>query len=205
MTSVHPAARLGRAVTVTAAALCLALVPGCASSELEGPTGVEPSEAEGIEPPTGVELSNHECLVGGWSLQGEALADYLDSFGPGEDIAVTGEFTLGFTLDRYLVAPRVGVTWQNRGTATLTSLVGEAVGEYSLQDSVVQVERELDDLEFVTVAEGQRSSITNLFFSPVTSNPLVGATVVCDRDVLTITSETDADGLTVSASFERTR
>ena len=203
--SSHRAERIGRSAGVAAVLACLALLPGCAPSEPEGPTAIDPSEAQGIQPPPGAELTVHQCLVGGWSLQGDDLAAYLDSFEPGEDIVVTGQVSLGFTLDRYLVAPRVGVTWENRGTETLASLVGDAVGAYVLQESALEVEPQSDDIEFVTVSGSQRSDVASLFFSPVTSNPLTGATAQCAQDVLTITSSADSDGLTVSMNFIRTR
>jgi|GEM_PF-6925363 len=181
------------------------LVAGCASSEPEEPVAVDPSEVQSLQPPPGVQLSDHECLVGGWSVQGEPLDAYLDSFGPGAEVGVTGELTMGFTLERYRVAPRVGVVWQNRGTETLTSLVGESEGAYLVEGSALVLEVERDDIEFVDVEDGERSRVTSLFLHPVSINPLANAVVECSGDSLTIVSAADLDGITVSVTLERTR
>jgi len=181
-------ARHARSGLVLAALAPMLLLGGCAEPEPEGPAPVHPSEAQGIEPPPGVELTESECLVGGWRVEGEPLHDYLLAFDPGTGIDVGGYLTLGFTVDLYYVEPRVGITWENRGEETLASFVGESEGSYRLVDGLLEATEERDDLALVDVEQGQRSSVDELFLRPVTVNPLAGASVACSGDALSLTT-----------------
>jgi hypothetical protein len=173
---------------MSAAFLSVVLVGGCAEPEPEGPEPVHPSEAQGIQPPPGVELTESECLVGGWRVEGEPLHDYLRAFGPGTDIEVGGHLTLGFTVDLYYIEPRVGITWQNRGEESLASFVGESEGSYRIVDGMLEAAEERDDLALVDVEQGQRSSVDELFLRPVTVNPIAGAVVACSGDALSVST-----------------
>ncbi|MER3389165.1 MAG: hypothetical protein RJQ01_03955 [Microcella sp.] len=179
------------------------LLAACAEPEPESPVPVHPSEAQGIQPPPGVELTESECLVGGWRVAGEPLRDYLRAFGPGTDVEVGGHLTLGFTVDRYYVEPRVGITWQNRGEESLASFVGESEGSYRIVDGMLEAAEERDDLALVDVDQGQRSSVDELFLRPVTVNPITGASVACSGDALSIT--TTVGGFDVRLDFARVR
>lgn len=182
--------RGGRGAIIAAAALCsILLLGGCAEPEPEGPAPVHPSEAQGIQPPPGVELTESECLVGGWRTEGEPLHTYLLAFGPGTEIDVGGHLTLGFTVDLYYVEPRVGITWENRGEETLASFVGEAEGSYRLADGLLEATEQRDDLALVDVEQGQRSSVDELFLRPVTVNPIAGASVACSGDAFSLTTQ----------------
>lgn len=196
-----------RAVATAGALLggLVLVMSACAPAEPEQPTVIDPADAQSIEPPAGVELTDEQCLVGGWTVRGDELDVYVDSFQPGEAIEVSGELAFGFTLERYHVAPQVGVVWQSRGTETLSSLVGEAVGSYQLDGASLELVEERDDIELVDVADGERSRVADLFLYSVSENPLLGATVVCAGDTLTLTSAPDADGADVSVTLERTR
>lgn len=186
------------------ASLCsMLLAAGCAASEPEAPQLVHPSEAQGIEPPPGVELTDSECLVGGWRVEGEPLQEYVLTFGPGTEIEVGGYLTLGFTLDRYYVEPRVGITWQNRGQETLASLVGEAEGTYRLEGAIFEATEEQENVDLVDVEQGERGRVPELFLHPITMNPLAGASVSCAGDSLSVT--TSVGGAVVRVDFARLR
>lgn len=181
-------ARHARSTLLLAALGPMLLMSGCAEPEPEGPQLVHPSEAQGIEPPPGVELTENECLVGGWRVEGEPLHEYLLAFGPGTEIEVGGHLTLGFTMDSYYVEPRVGITWQNRGEETLASFVGESEGAYRLVDGLIEATEESDELALVDVTQGERGRVPELFLRPVTVNPLAGASVACSSDALSLTT-----------------
>ena len=142
---INGSARHARSALLLAALSPMLLIVGCAEPEPEGPAPVHPSQAHGIEPPPGVELTESECLVGGWRVEGEPLHDYLLAFDPGTGIDVGGYLTLGFTVDLYYVEPRVGITWVNRGEETLASFVGESEGSYRLVDGQFEATEERDD------------------------------------------------------------
>lgn len=187
---------------------CLAVasvffVTGCATSESAGPVLVDPADATGIRPPPGVELTEQECLLGGWRLDGDGLRDYVLAFQPSADVDISGELTLGFTLERFHVEPRVGVVWQSRGDENLASLVGEAAGSYRLTDGVVELTEDRADLELVVVDQGERIRVSELFLYPITANPLAGATVSCTGDTLALT--TTSGGSDLLLTLERSR
>jgi hypothetical protein len=179
------------------------LLAGCAEPEPLEPSAVQPLEAHGIKPPPGVALTDQECLVGAWRVSDEPLQEYVLSFEPGAELEISGQLTLGFTLERYAVEPRVGIIWQDRGEESLGSLVGQIEGAYELADRLLEVTEERDDIELVDVDNGERSRVPELFLHPVTANPLVGASVTCSGDTLTLT--TSPGGSSLQVAFARLR